>query len=397
MRVVYAGQPFPDSWRMAVFLAGPTPRSAGVPSWRPEALDRIRDTGFDGVVFVPEAASGERLPEYDDQVEWERQGLNFADRILFWVPRDLNTLPGLTTNVEFGLWCGSGKAVLGYPPSAPRTKYLGWLAEVEGVAVYPTLAETLAAALEGWAGAPERSGGERHVPLHVWQAESFQRWYRSLRAAGNRLEEARLLWSAPPPARPPFAWVLWARVWVAAEGRCKANEWVFTRTDVSCVVLYHRPPGRDLLDADVVLVREFRTPARTPDGFLHELPGGSSHHPSRDPRDVAVEELREETGLHLSRDRLRPLGSRQAAGTLSSHHAHAFAVEATAEEMDGLRRLAAQGEARGVGGDSERTYVEVVPVREILQGRQADWATLGVVMQALLGQDPAGAGKRSPL
>src|SRR5262249_52613390 len=141
--------------------------------------------GFDGAVFVPEPASGARAPEYDDQVEWERQGLSLADRILFWVPRDLETMPAFTTNVEFGRWCTSGKIVRGPPPGAPKNKYLAWLAGVESVPVHGNLPAAVADALDGWAEAPERSGGERHVPLHVWNTDSFQAWYQSLRAAGN--------------------------------------------------------------------------------------------------------------------------------------------------------------------------------------------------------------------
>jgi ADP-ribose pyrophosphatase YjhB (NUDIX family) len=384
MRVVHAGQPFPESWRLAIFLAGPTPRSPEVPSWRPEALELLAASGFDGVVFVPETPSRERAPEYDNQVEWERQGLNLADRLLFWIPRDLTTLPAFTTNVEFGRWCTSGKVILGFPPSAPKNKYLAWLAGVEGVPVHGTLADSVAAALEGWRDAPERSGGERHVPLHLWQTEAFRAWYASLRAAGNRLEEAQVLWSFARPGKgAAFAWALHARIWVASEGRYKDNEWVLARPDVSCVVLSHRPEGAELLETRVVLVREFRTPARTADGFVHELPGGSHTDSGLSPAEVASEEVSEETGLRLEPGRLCLVGSRQLAATLSAHHGHVFAAELTAEEMERLARQAASGEPCGVEGDSERTYLEIVTVGELLAGELADWATVGMVLQAL--------------
>jgi 8-oxo-dGTP pyrophosphatase MutT (NUDIX family) len=390
MQVVHAGQPFPPSWSMAVFLAGPTPRSPEVPSWRPEALELLAAAGFRGAVFVPEPASGERFPDHDDQAEWERQGLTLADRILFWVPRDLRTMPALTTNVEFGRWCTSGKAVLGYPPSAPHNNYLGWLAGTEEVPVLHSLRETVAAAVVGWAEAPERSGGERYVPLHVWRTEAFQSWYASLRAAGNRLEEARLLWSFNRPGTGHvFAYVLRARVWVAAEGRYKDNEWVLARPDVACAVLYRRGQA-GLRDTEVVLVREFRTPARTPDGFVHELPGGSHAGEPLPPLLVAVEEVREETGLLLGQERLRRVGSRQLAGTLSSHHGDVFAAELTAAELESLRRRAATGQAGGVAQDTERTLLEVVTVGRLLEEGLTDWATVGMVLQALLrSQAPA--------
>ena len=38
----------------------------------------------------------------------------------------------------------------------------------------------------------ERRGGERGVPLHVWRTATFQAWYAAARAAGHRLDGARL-------------------------------------------------------------------------------------------------------------------------------------------------------------------------------------------------------------
>ena len=70
--------------------------------------------------------------------------------ILFWVPRDLRTLPGFTTNVEFGLDVTTGRAVLGCPPDCPdpeRNRYLIWLARRHGVPVTGTLPATVAFAL----------------------------------------------------------------------------------------------------------------------------------------------------------------------------------------------------------------------------------------------------------
>ena len=42
------------SLKKSIFLAGPTPRSKEVKSWRPEAIRLLKEKGFDGVVFVPE-------------------------------------------------------------------------------------------------------------------------------------------------------------------------------------------------------------------------------------------------------------------------------------------------------------------------------------------------------
>lgn len=149
MQIVYAQEPFPDSFERAIFLAGPTPRSADVASWRPEALGILAAFGYDGTVFVPEPRNGAFGEEYDyiEQIEWEERGLQLADCILFWIPRNLDTLPGFTTNVEFGLWVRSGKVVLGAPENAPKTTYLRVYARKYEVPQSTSLEETIAHAL----------------------------------------------------------------------------------------------------------------------------------------------------------------------------------------------------------------------------------------------------------
>jgi hypothetical protein len=148
MRVVYARQPCPAELGPSLFLAGPTPRSRDVASWRPAALRLLREADFAGTVFVPEDPEEGGLPAAyaDEQVHWEWRCLDHATRIVFWVPRDLKTLPGFTTNVEFGLYCRSGKALLGFPPGVPKTRYLHLLAEACGVPVFHDLACLLRAA-----------------------------------------------------------------------------------------------------------------------------------------------------------------------------------------------------------------------------------------------------------
>jgi hypothetical protein len=148
--VVYAQQDPPASWDGSVFLAGPTPRDPRVASWRPAAVDvlRRRWTGSGRlVVFVPEAEGGGFDGTWDRQVAWEDECLNACDVIAFWVPRDMATLPGLTTNVEWGRWESSGKVVLGAPPNAPGLKYLRHYAEKHGAPTAETLEDTMAAAL----------------------------------------------------------------------------------------------------------------------------------------------------------------------------------------------------------------------------------------------------------
>lgn len=107
-----------------VFLAGPTPRGNRENlSWRIEFVKKLINSGFKGTLINPELDNDEDY-DYVNQVDWEYQGLNMSDIIVFWVPRDLKDMPAFTTNVEFGEWMTSGKCILGYPTSAPKMRYL---------------------------------------------------------------------------------------------------------------------------------------------------------------------------------------------------------------------------------------------------------------------------------
>ena len=143
MNKIYARETLPKS----IFLCGPTPRDAETQSWRPEALSLIELNGFDGTVFIPEDRDEKRAFDYDDQVQWEWEGMSTATIILFWVPRELKKMPALVTNVEFGLYIASGKVVFGAPPEAQKIGYLKALANRYNTPVFSTLSATVAAAV----------------------------------------------------------------------------------------------------------------------------------------------------------------------------------------------------------------------------------------------------------
>lgn len=143
MTPVFALESLPKS----IFLAGPTPRHAATVSWRPEALRILEDLAFDGQVFVPESPDWGAHGHYDDQLHWEWEALNLCTVVVFWVPRDLETMPAFTTNVEFGLLIQSGKLILGFPEAAPKMAYLAKLARRHGAPVFHTLEDTLKAAV----------------------------------------------------------------------------------------------------------------------------------------------------------------------------------------------------------------------------------------------------------
>lgn len=117
MNLIFAPEEIPDSLTLgpSIFLAGPTPRSDDVTSWRKGAIELLQHR-FSGTVLVPEDRTWEFKCSYDEQVEWEEKGLKRACCIMFWVPREPKLMPGLTTNDEWGAWKKSGKFVWGNPP-----------------------------------------------------------------------------------------------------------------------------------------------------------------------------------------------------------------------------------------------------------------------------------------
>ncbi|MEU6760234.1 nucleoside 2-deoxyribosyltransferase domain-containing protein [Streptomyces sp. NPDC046685] len=198
--IVHVDEQPPTAWWAAVYLCGPTPTDPREPSWRPAAVAALRE-GWAGpgtlVVFVPEPSAGGRYPAYAEQIAWEEEAMRLSDVIAFYIPRDMTRLPGLVSNIKWGAWCGSGRAVLGAPPEADRMEYLMHFAEALGVPVARSAEATVRAALDRIGPGVHRTGGERAVPLQVWRTGPFQRWYAQRLAAGDRLLDARVEWYGP--------------------------------------------------------------------------------------------------------------------------------------------------------------------------------------------------------
>lgn len=146
MHIVYASETFDQNTEPTLFLAGPTPRNKTVVSCRNQALEILEKLEYHGAVFVPEPRTGP-FPDYITQISWEEEHLKKADLILFWIPRDMNTLPGLTTNIEWGRWESSGKVVLGYPSESDHMRYIAHYAEKYKVPTFSTLEDTLGKAV----------------------------------------------------------------------------------------------------------------------------------------------------------------------------------------------------------------------------------------------------------
>ena len=154
VEVVRSRSPLPEHGP-TVFLAGPTPKAADVSSWRPAAIELIcaRWTAPQTLsVLSPEDTDFRYDKHFDAQVDWETDARARADVILFWIPRDVRAMPGVSTNVEFGLDVATvpERVVLGCPPDCPsptQNRYLINVAKRRGVPVLSTLAETVTAAL----------------------------------------------------------------------------------------------------------------------------------------------------------------------------------------------------------------------------------------------------------
>ncbi len=381
MQIVYAHQPMPERFERSLFLAGPSPRGAVGHDWRPAAIEALEAQGYDGVVFVPLPADGHGAIDYVAQVSWEARAMESSDVLLFWVPRDLETLPGFTTNIEWGRWESSGRVVLGYPKGAPKMRYLHHWAERWAAPVRHTLPDTVASALKRLGPGAARTGGECGVPLDIWRSQTFSAWYAAQRGAGNRLDRARVRWvhRVGKGRRWLVIWALAVDMYIASEDRNKRSEIVFGRTDIAAVVVYEAG-APSVAETRVALVREFRSCGRTTDGFVHELAGGSSFDPALTTRQVAAEELHEELGLVVDPADLVEVGCRQAVATLSAHAAAVFALPLSTEAMDAV---AASVGPFGVAGSSERTWPEVCTVGSLLAQRDVDWSNLGMILAAL--------------
>lgn len=116
-----------EEGQVSIFLAGPTPRSKKIISWRNDAIKILNKFEYNGVVFIPEEREGKIRDDYINQADWEYEALSNSDLIIFWVPRSLPEMPAFTTNIEFGLWIRSGKILYGRPDNAKKIRYLDWL------------------------------------------------------------------------------------------------------------------------------------------------------------------------------------------------------------------------------------------------------------------------------
>lgn len=150
--IVHPNEALPSSGVAAIYLVGPVPRKTGEVRWHLEAIAALQAYRFDGAVIVPRTLDERAIQESDErQLSWEFQAQCRADVLLFWVPRDLVDMPGLTTNLEWGMWYDTGKVVIGIPPGAALTLPLRHAAQRAALEVCDTLDGTVQSALRALA------------------------------------------------------------------------------------------------------------------------------------------------------------------------------------------------------------------------------------------------------
>jgi len=387
MQIVYTTESIPNEIVHSIFLAGPTLRSAqignGLQSWRVKALAILELLNYNGIVFLPEPnpnnnQSFEQL-DYETVHQWETKCLNIADRIIFWINRDLDAgILGLTTNTEFGQWMESGKCILGTEPGADSVRYQEvWAKELKIPTVH-NLYELIKQSIKLDQPAV-RTDGERHVPLMIWNTRQFQDWYADLKRAGNQLQSGKVLKTFQASNGFIFAYVLWVNVYIQSEGRHKNNEFIVSRTDTSSCVLYY--PRLDPMRTEVVVVSEFRSPVSNKKGLVYELPGGSAPKSDQDPIITIIEEVEEETGFKMDPNRIVSISKQQVCATLLTHKTNLYSYQLNSNELDLFYQK--RGLIFGKEEDTERTSVHVYRLGNILDSELVDWSTIGMIMKAV--------------
>jgi hypothetical protein len=387
MKLYFSDQPLPTTVTKSIFLAGPSPRSANVYDWRHDAIKYLEKIGFDGEVLIPiplkkfYGESDDPSWTYVGQIDWEENARELADKIVFWVARDIKGhMPGFTTNVEYGLDLHSGKIVYGRPNEADKIRYLDELYEKRKMKPFDHLDSMLQFAVDGLGKGALRNEGEVHVPLMIWNTEQFQSWYVNLKKAGNKLVSAKVMHHFSIPNFGVFSYTLAVNIWIEKEKRFKSNEFIFSRKDISSVIAYYPSEEGNY----IAFVKEFRSPVNNEEGMVYELPSGSS------PKHIAPEvnaqhEMLEETGLLIKDiERFKFVATKQLVATLSTHQAHTYKIKLTKEEFEFLMEQDKNKVKMGNNDETEATYICMIKETDLMK-YPIDYSNIGMIFGALHG------------
>lgn len=186
----------------SIYLAGPTIRISGNKDnniadkyrWRKDAVDILKKKKFNGIIYIPEYKDNIKPNDwtYNKQLDWELKAMNAADVILFWIPRDMEFTPALTTNIEFGEWMNSGKIIVGAPNNAVKNDYIKRRCEMLGIKWFCSLRLIIGSAIKNmkvqdkkeWFTSDTHFGQERTLELskrpfqnvNIMDKEIITRW-----------------------------------------------------------------------------------------------------------------------------------------------------------------------------------------------------------------------------
>jgi hypothetical protein len=415
MNIIFSDQGFPKQITKSLFLAGPSPRDSNVFDWKFEAVSKLEDKKFDGTIFVPIISKvflkgyfeyrksinkqtslidediynsifiSNQKWNYDNQVEWEIKARNMADINLFWVDRDINGgMPGFTTNIEFGEDLSCGKMIYGRPDKSDKCNYLDKRIALNKKLKFNDLDSILNESLNILGDGAYRENGEVHIPLLIWNTLEFKNWYENLKISGNSLIFANLKSIQFIPVKKGsdyehflFSFMMDVHIWIEKEQRLKSNEFIFSRKNISTVVSMFTDKDNSEF---ICLVKEFRASGNNKEGYVYELPSGSSFQKNIDPKINAQKEMYEETGLSINDySRFIELPNRQLVATLSIHQAQPYAISLTQDEFNFLKN---QTLPQGETNDSEVTFVEIVNLKDIFN-LPIDSSMLGMIFEGV--------------
>lgn len=384
MQLVFSNQSTPLKIHSSIFLAGPTPRNASAIDWRKEAVKHLQNLKYDGVVFIPcpdfiwNDPSNTESWDYVAQLEWETTHRDIADKIVFWVPRNIEGgMPAFTTNIEFGEDLHSNKIIYGRPSNAEKCRYLDNRMETLKLPIFTDLNVMLDYTVKKLGSGSLRVNGEIFVPLFIWETSHFQSWYQSMKKAGNHIISAKVLHSHKIKDS-LFSFALAVSVFISSEQRIKDNEILFSRPDISSVVATYKDNDKTY----IAFVEEFRSCVSNAVGKVLELPSGSTLNVNVSPGVTAQQEFFEETGLYVQDiSRFHLCDTKQLASTFATYKNHVFKIELTEKEFRLLRDFESK---KIVHGDSkeEQTTVKILELQDVYSSH-CDLSTLGAISLAL--------------
>jgi 8-oxo-dGTP pyrophosphatase MutT (NUDIX family) len=374
MQIVYIGDPTPNQINKTVYLAG---TASNINNWRQKAIEILRLLEYDGIVFVPQWKENTLLIDSEKERKWEEKCVAMSDHILFYFDRDIdNNIIGIESTDLFGKLKDNKNVVLVTNPNAKLVDYQITYVKEHNIPHFQELYNGIKHIINQQTDIIRRDG-ERFIPQFIWKTPQFNSWYKSHQKLGNWISDARLLISHGTYDF-IFAYTLWVNIFIKSENRFKNNEFIISRTDIASCVIFKR--AEQLVDTEIILVSEFRTPVNNESGVVLELPGGSSNN-NVSMTETVLSEIKEETGFNADPQRLTFHNSAQTYATMLTHHSHLYSYELDDIEYN----IISMNNNKTFGNieETEYTTVKIMKLGEILNNNNIDWTTIGQILTVM--------------